>query len=396
MLAAHGSRRSPAPDHLAFLDGLRGLSAVYVAACHAYLTCSALFWAQAETTWDRGALYALHWLSFGRSAVAVFIVISGYCLMLPVVRHPEQAVAGGLARFFRRRARRILPPYYGALALSLLVLWAVPALGRKPGDPWFEMFWSQVYPALEWGVVLSHVALVHNYHPAWQHAINYPMWSIATEWQIYALFPVLVAIWRRNWRSGLVMNALRLTLVLQVSLVFFAPGHNPWPPVFVALFAFGMAAAARAGQGEGVAARAATWERRAALGLGSYLVLEVLVGQRLLESGHQQVLDFLVGGGAAALMIACAERTRRGESSVALRVLESRAAVGLGRFSYSLYLMHAPMLALVFVALRAAELANTTVLVLMVTLGLAVAVLASYGFFLVFERPFLRRSAPTA
>lgn len=385
------------PERFDFLDGMRGVSALYVAGCHAYLTCSGLYWAQATSGVERGLLYGLHWLSFGRSAVAVFIVISGYCLMAPVVRAPRAEISGGLTRFFLRRARRILPPYYAALVASLALLWFVPALQPRPGDPWYEGFWLQVYPAFEPGVLLSHFLLLHNYHPDWQHAINYPMWSIATEWQIYALFPVFVAIWRRNWRSGVVMNALRLTLLLQLSLVFFAPGHNPWPPVFVALFSFGMAAAALHGVAATEPVDAQAWDRRALAALLVYVALEATVGEWLLASGHQQILDFLAGGGAAALMIACAERVRAQTGrSWAHRVLESRFATILGSFSYSLYLLHAPVLALVFVTLRGADMPPAVVLITLTTLGVLLSCVVASVFSLVFERPFVRHRRSNA
>src|SRR5581483_5580771 len=102
--------------------------AVYVVLFHAGVgfTSSAL---------PRAALTLRRALSYGHDAVAVFIVLSGYCLMLPVVRGGGE-LAGGFAGYISRRARRILPPYYVTLVVSLLLIWSVPALQRPSGTTW--------------------------------------------------------------------------------------------------------------------------------------------------------------------------------------------------------------------------------------------------------------------
>ena len=81
---------TPNQTHLGYVDGLRGLAALYVTGCHAYLTYAVLYSSHPQDAWSAGLLCSLSWLQYGRSAVAVFIVVSGYCLMLPVLR------AGGL------------------------------------------------------------------------------------------------------------------------------------------------------------------------------------------------------------------------------------------------------------------------------------------------------------
>jgi peptidoglycan/LPS O-acetylase OafA/YrhL len=98
------------------LDGIRGLAALYVVVNHVFLRAfpgyprdTAPFWAG--------------WFVYGRFAVVVFIVLSGFSLAVAPARSGWQV--GGVGRFARRRARRILPPYYAALAISLAVAWLV-------------------------------------------------------------------------------------------------------------------------------------------------------------------------------------------------------------------------------------------------------------------------------
>jgi peptidoglycan/LPS O-acetylase OafA/YrhL len=102
---------------LDYLDGMRGLAALYVVWFHIYL--------DAINT-KSGIVqlpYLLHsiievFMSHGASSVAIFIVLSGYCLMLPVARSSDGKLRGGVIDYIKRRARRILPPYYAALFFS--------------------------------------------------------------------------------------------------------------------------------------------------------------------------------------------------------------------------------------------------------------------------------------
>jgi peptidoglycan/LPS O-acetylase OafA/YrhL len=103
---------------LGFLDGLRGLAALYVMFAHVYYLQSAevgrLHWHLPRAVW-----LATGWAAAGRSAVAIFIVLSGFCLMIPVARSADGTISGGVWEYLKRRARRILPPYYAAMAFSL-------------------------------------------------------------------------------------------------------------------------------------------------------------------------------------------------------------------------------------------------------------------------------------
>lgn len=381
---------SPAPPRLRldYLDGLRGLAALYVVLHHAYYGFTA------EAALPPLAAYLTYWLYLGRSAVDIFIVLSGYCLMLPVVRAGR--LRGSFADFMRRRARRILPPYYAALAVSLLAIAVFPPL-HDLSHP--DALWNEALPAFTPGILASHLLLIHNFDSAWHSRIDYPLWSVATEWQIYFLFPlVLLPIWKRAGSLAAVTAAFVLGLV---PLFLFYGRFSGVSPQFLGLFALGMGAADLNFSPRPALAR---WRERLPWGSLSAALLAVLVVVSLRHSSWPEAVagkDILVGGATACLLVACTRYlTRRHEtatdqslhrdrSPLALRLMESRPAVGLGTFSYSLYLVHAPVLALCQWAVRPLHLPPTLGLGLMLAGGVPLALAFSYLFHLAFEKPFL-------
>ena len=78
------------------------------------------------------------------------------------------------------------------------------------------------------------------------------------------------------------------------------------------------------------------------------------------------------------------------------RLLGSRPLAFLGTFSYSIYLIHAPLLQVLWqYAFRPLQSHPVLMLGALVFLGLPIIGAASYGFFLLCERPFLtKRRAP--
>ncbi len=188
MRGVHGG-----PPRFTFLDGMRGLTALYIVLHHAALTVP-------PRGLSGGALVIRFALRHGHAAVAVFIVLSGFCLMNSALANPGGVSPGGFWRYLGRRARRILPPYYAALAFCWLIVALVPALA-KPS----HSMWDRSLPTYEGGVVASHLLLIHNLSPQWIFKVQPPLWSVATEWQIYLFFPMLLALWKR-FGSGQAVN----------------------------------------------------------------------------------------------------------------------------------------------------------------------------------------------
>ena len=368
--------------HLGFLDGLRGLSALYVALYHALLFTG--YGVERETYSPAFRLLG-GLLSFGPYAVAVFIVLSGFCLTLPVARNPARTLRGGFRAYITRRARRILPPYYAALFLFLALIALVPVLQTPAGTAWDSKI------PLSLGGVVSHLLLVQNVHPGWMFEIDGPMWSVATEWQLYFLFPLLLVLWRRFGLAASVGFALTVSLIPQVLLPsqFSFRWLHPW---FFGLFALGMAGAVVAFSPAPFWAGARARLPWRGLALGSAFVAVALAAVSEFVLGLPTYLtETVLGGAVAAGLVYYTLLETRPESRPASplrRLLNAPVVVGLGTFSYSVYLLHSPLLGLFNLLTLSLPLSADLRLLLMLGAGLPLAVLASYGFYQIAERPF--------
>jgi peptidoglycan/LPS O-acetylase OafA/YrhL len=371
---------------LEYLDGLRAVAALYVLLFHA-----GVGFLDSTRPLHGFARNVQRALSYGHDAVAVFIVLSGYCLMLPVARAPVPGqLVRGIPNYIARRAWRILPPYFATLAGSLLLIAAMPVLETPT-----KTIWADSFPAFGFGPIVSHLLLIHNLSPAWATTINGPLWSVATEWQIYFFFPfLLLPIWRRFGAASTTLTAFALGAALTWLAPSAARSASSW---YLGLFALGMCAA-----GIDFAARPAElWLRErvpwrfVALGL----LAAVLCGVTVLIKYWFRFMpysDALVGATTASALLYLTPHALRTEKQhpLPLRILQSRPLVALGRFSYSLYLTHLPIVALCYFGLHPLGLSAEAEMASLILLSLPLSVLFSYAFFWVFERRFV--GAPPA
>jgi peptidoglycan/LPS O-acetylase OafA/YrhL len=184
--------------HLSYLDGLRGIASLFVLLFHLIQ--------HQEGNLPVWITLPHKVLRYGFFGVAVFIVLSGYCLMLPVVRSQTGHIRGSLLDYFKRRARRIIPTYYASLVFCLLLALAIYVLEKFTNFQWHELPWDWFSTKFSSTDVILHFLLIHNLALESQaFSINIPFWSVAVEWEIYFLFPLLLLpLWRRwGWLSVL-------------------------------------------------------------------------------------------------------------------------------------------------------------------------------------------------
>jgi peptidoglycan/LPS O-acetylase OafA/YrhL len=363
--------------HLTHLDGIRGLAALYVVAHHAYLECTGDSFSPHLSKWE---CLATNWLQFGHISVSIFIVLSGYCLMLPVARVPARF---DLRTFLFRRAKRILPPYYAALLATLGLTLLLPCL-RYPhaGN------WAGTQPAIAIGPIVSHLLLLQDMSPAWMYKISHPMWSVAVEWQIYFVFAlIMIPLWRRFG----IWSVLVATFAAGYALDRFGIANTCSHYMF--LFALGMLGALIGYSDDPDRYKRwlnLPWLPICLAATALFVVLSRGTGYWLI--GHSTTADTIIGVATVSLLVLCdiwAKRPSTARPVVLLSVLRSRAVVGLGAFSYSLYLIHAPVVALVYDWLCRFGLSTWATLLLELGICVPLCVGIAYLFYLPFERPFL-------
>lgn len=372
--------RGTVPAHLNHVEGMRALAAYVVFVNHAY----AQTWNPGRRQFPPRGLFSpfTYSLVAGHLSVTVFIVISGFCLMLPVVR-AGNCLRGGTVAFLKRRARRILPPYYGALAFCLLSIWTI--IGKPTGTLWdVPIERSNV-------AILSHLVLLQDVFGTGK--INYVFWSIAVEWQIYFLFPVLVWSWRRFGPALTVVVALVVGYGLRLG--FAQTRLVRAAPQYLGLFALGMLAAYLVTSDDSRSLRARARFPWLSACIACAALVGVLSGVRGWEwaNDHFYVLDLPVGIGAMSLLVL----TSRDRGSLITRALSWRPLVFIGTFSYSLYLIHAPLLQMIWqYVLAPAHLSPVAIFVALMGPGALAILVGSYGFFRVFEQPFMGHSVARA
>lgn len=375
--------------HFAFLDGLRGLLALYVLASHV-IACDL-------HEMSGGFRLAVRGFRYGHLAVGGFIVLSGFSLMLPVAATPALRLRDGLAGYLRRRARRILPAYLAALGFAVVVLagiaWVDPA--RR----------ADIAEEMSFVSIASHVLLVHTWVPGRAEAINGAFWSIATEWQIYFVFPLLLLpTLRRFGGPAMLLVAFAVGAFPQVAL----PGSAilagcPW---YLGLFALGMTAAMVCSSPD-FSPRAVL--RRlppfAAAGLAAFAAARAAGRSPLLARvvGPDMLSDIADGCLWTCFVLYCACRERLAHDlepgsvrSTVLRFLESPAMIALGGFSYSLYAIHTPMLRAISCASGVMHLPPLGDFLLRAMVGVPASLVFASLFARWFERPFQMSRHATA
>ena len=359
--------------HLGYLDSLRALAAIYVVMYHA------IYQIDPHHPVRTGAAGAFRSLFVGHYAVDLFIVLSGFCLMLPVARG-DGRLRGGALHFFRKRAWRILPPYYLAVGYSLLMIWLF--IGRPLDSPHYDFV-----PVTSQGL-WTHLLLVQDAYGNMQ--INPPLWSVAVEWRIYLVFPVLVLLWQKIGPLAVTLLSVITGYVLLVLLRHTPVDTNPAgvSPEYLGLFAMGMLGAGVAFSPDQRLAPLRRFRWGAVLAVTSVLLL--LSQQPIIHGRPLQisVCDSLVGLFALSLLV-CA-----GPGGIPWlhRALSWRPLAFVGTFAYSIYLFHAPLLPLLWqhciYPLHLGTLGGLFAEVFVMT-PLVVAI--TYMFYLCFERPFVRR-----
>lgn len=262
-------------------------------------------------------------ITLGWIGVPIFFVVSGFCIHLSHQRSSDTRIS----LFYLKRFFRIYPPYLAALLVfSFLPPWSYIPLNSRESITQF----------------LSHVFMVHNYGESTFYGINSTFWSVAVESHLYLIYPILLAIVHRSgWKT-----ALAISVTTEIGLRGFAAfqfaateNHAPYwmigAPVFY-WFSWSVGAAA-----------ADAWLNRRPLPF-QRIPLVVFPLLMVLTSFFKPLAMFsfvFASLGTVSLIQFLLDRTNHaGGTHEGFLLKHLRLA---GTVSYSIYLLHFPILVLV-------------------------------------------------
>jgi peptidoglycan/LPS O-acetylase OafA/YrhL len=274
----------------------------------------------------------------GFIGVDIFFVISGFLISGHLVHEIHRAGRIDFGRFYRARARRILPASLATILATAVASFLIVSPLRI-----VEILQDGIASALYLPNVLFAVRqtdyLAGTAPSPFQH-----FWSLGVEEQFYLAWPLVLlgafALVRRSRGSLMVVIgvitaasfiASAVTTAGAPSIAFFSPHTRAWEFGVGALIAGAAPVLARV---PAVLARALTW-----LGLAVIVLATVAYSARIDYPGVAALLP-VVG---AALVIGFGGRGRGDVGSL----LSLRPVQFLGAISYSLYLVHWPILVLV-------------------------------------------------
>jgi peptidoglycan/LPS O-acetylase OafA/YrhL len=295
----------------------------------------------------------LTWAMYGRLSVVFFLALSGFSLALGPAAAGWRL--GSVKSFLRRRAWRILPAYWAALTFSLAIAYYVPASHK--GEPTHKSI-------AVFGLLLQDLF--------WAKTPNGALWSVAVEVELYLLFPLFLLIRRR---LGIILLLAAVTVPVVIYGVIEgvpAEGDTGLMPHLAPVFVAGIAAA-------GIKAKL-PWHWLAAA--ATLPVLYVIHFKGSYWTGHHYFwIDLAITPGLTMLILAVANG----------RLPWMRWLDGLGKISYSLYLIHLPILTVLAkkVAPHFAEKGPHT-WIFVVVVGMPISLVAAWLFAHVFELPFQR------
>lgn len=264
----------------------------------------------------------MEWLvSHARLAVQVFLVMGGFLAargLLPTPDAPTPAGPGVLLQTQWRRLKRLMPPYFVALLAAVWCALCARTLIDHPTIPEAPTLWQFVTNVLMLQDVLE------------EDALSAGVWYVAIDAQLYAALALLCAL--RLWWGGDTaargrVTALTVVLLIGASLLWFnrEPPLDMWAPYFIGAY------------GLGVMAQWARAARQRALWTGAIVVLTALA---LLVEWRSRVAL----AGCVALVLAL----DIGRGWRWLNAGPVRGVVAfLSRISYTVFLMHYPVILVV-------------------------------------------------
>jgi peptidoglycan/LPS O-acetylase OafA/YrhL len=316
------------------LDGLRGIAALVVVVFHVSLI--------ARPYVDSNNVGDLWWwisdsplkiATAGTQAVLLFFVLSGLVVALPALRP-----GFSWKKYYSARLVRLYIPSWAALALASVLIFVVPRHGSAVvSGSWIDTTNARSTPI---GTLLADATLMKV-----GNAADNVLWSLRWEIVFSVLLPLFVVaaiLIKRFWIAAIVV-CLAITATAQ--------GSHTDPRMYLPIFFIGTLMALHLDEIREWSARRGTafWATTLVASLACMIASQTLhsIAPSTTIAGH--ILWALVGLGSAGIILCAIGSTGVRDA------LNMRAPRFLGKISFSLYLVHVPILATLGYALGDAQ-----------------------------------------
>jgi len=205
---------------LIFLDGLRGFAALYVMIGHARW----FLWEGADafqnnqhaySLLNQSQVYFFSLFKYGHQMVLFFFVLSGFVIHLKQAKKLNDTGTFSLDGYFWRRAKRIVPPVLFALTLTFFcdkITEQISATIYTRTTP-IDLINRNISFDHDLTTLAGNLLFVQEtYVPVF--GSNGPLWSLKYEWWFYMLYPLFLLINRKNVVYSLLVIAVLSALSL--------------------------------------------------------------------------------------------------------------------------------------------------------------------------------------
>lgn len=315
------SIRTTSGTRLTGLDGLRGVAALIVVFYHLSLVARPFI----DTGTDGDAWWwltrtPLKLLTAGTESVLVFFVLSGLVVTLPALRS-----GFGWVGYYGGRMLRLYLPVWASLGLAALAIALLPRdLASVTPDSWLAHGNAL---ALSWPQLFSEASLWKG-----SYDVNNVLWSLRWELVFSLSLPLFVIAARALRRAWLFAAAIAVVCTVTGRLVEIDA------LVYLPVFFLGALMAVRLPE---LRAAVGSWPRVGRVGFAAAslaLLIGSWLGRAIEGTIGSEVLWGLSGLGAAGLVVVAIG------SPTAERALSSAVPRWLGKISFSLYLVQAPLI----------------------------------------------------
>jgi peptidoglycan/LPS O-acetylase OafA/YrhL len=305
--------------HLVKLDALRGFAILAVFLIHTLgpvflrdqLNWTG-FWRDFSSA-NNPIFFVFYPFTFGWIGVSIFFVLSGFVIHLSYLNAKQFTIPS----FYWKRFWRIYPPYLLTVVLCILFNWKY--YGVQPE------FWQTI----------THLLMVYNFNEKHLNGINGSFWSLAIEFQLYLIYPILLFLRQKlGFRKAMIVTfsiSLFLRFLILSSTAFYNRPFSSIEGNFPLLLWFDWALGAYIADG---------YFKKEQVFYLSKLTIFLLISSFVFSTLYlpASTISFTLSSLITAILLEQYIQSKRELSTI------EKAFVPLGLCSYSFYLIHFPMI----------------------------------------------------